>query len=112
MVMEFIREIFKFFINKEYSFASKFISLIVFVLVVFFIDNLLGFSFYYDNNQKINQIRTIESLQKECSNNVKLLKVLAEVEDDIINRKNIIDGFLNIFSKENFDGVNELSQKC
>lgn len=109
--MDFLREIFKFFIAKEYSFTSKFISVVVVVFIVFFIDNLLGFSFYYANNQKINQLKTIESLQKDSQDNAKLLKMLSETKEDIINRKNIIEGFLDLFSKDALDEEQEISQK-
>lgn len=100
--MEILKEIFKFFIAKEYSFASKFIGLLIFILTLFFIDNILGFSFYYSNNQKITQIQTIETLKKECSDET-ILKMIQETESNIINRKNIFEAFFHLFSKEQFD---------
>jgi|GEM_PF-2045657 len=101
--MDFLKEIFKFFTAKEYSFASKFISLILVFSIIFLIDNLLGFSFYYSTNQKINQLETIANLKKDCSENKELLKMLTETEAEIINKKNIIEGFLDLFSKGAFD---------
>lgn len=108
--MDFFREILRFFIAKEYSFASKFISLLVVLFAVLFIDNILGFSFYYANNQKINQLKTIGTLQKENTNNTEMSTMLSEIQDDIINRKNILEGFFELFSKDNFDNNNSASK--
>lgn len=101
--MDFFKEIFKFFTDKEYSFISKFIGIIIIFTTLFFIDNILGFSFYYSNNQKINQLKTIENLKQECPNNLELINTLDVLEDRIINRKDLIEIFLNLFSKEKFD---------
>lgn len=101
--MDIIKEIFKFFIAKEYSFASKFVSLIVFALVIISIDNLIGFSFYYGTNQKINQLKNIENLKNECKGNEKLIKELNVTENEILARKNILQNFFELFSKEPFD---------
>ncbi len=100
--MDFLKEIFRFFIAKDYSFASKFIGFIIVLIAIFLIDNLLGFSFYYSNNQKINQIRSIEELKTECANET-IIYTINEVENEIINRKNVIEIFLNLFSKDAID---------
>ena len=109
--MDLFHSIFKFFITKDYSFASKFIGLIIFLTFVLVIDNFLGFSFYYSNNQKITQLKNIESLKKECSTNTILLNTLSETETQILNRKNIFDNFIDLFSREPFDEINKLSNK-
>lgn len=106
--MEFLKEIFKFFIDKEHSFTSKFIGILLVITALFVIDNILGFSFYYSSNQKVTQLETIESLKKDCPNNIDLLKILNETESKIINRKNVFEEFVNLFSKEKFDVKNEL----
>ena len=100
--MDFFKELFKFLIAKEHSFASKFIGFLIVVLTLIFIDNLLGFSFYYSNNQKIEQIKTIETLKKECADE-RILKTINETELNIIERKNIIEIFFSLFSKKPID---------
>ena len=109
--MDLFHSIFKFFITKDYSFASKFIGLIIFLTFVLVIDNFLGFSFYYSNNQKITQLKNIECLKKECSTNTILLNTLSETETQILNRKNIFDNFIDLFSREPFDEINKISNK-
>ncbi|NOU19551.1 MAG: hypothetical protein HOO91_18500 [Bacteroidales bacterium] len=101
--MDILKEILKFFTDKTNSTTTKFFGIIVFVLVIFFIDNLLGFSFYYSNNQKINQLLNIEKLKRECPENPAILSSLNEAEEDILQRKNIIKSFFELFSKEDFD---------
>lgn len=101
--MEFLKEIFKFFIAKEYSFTSKFLGILTLILTLFFIDNILGFSFYYSSRQKISQLSEIEKLKKECVSNNDLIEFINKSEKKIISRKNIIEIFFNLFSKEQFD---------
>lgn len=100
--MEFFRDLLKFFTDKEYSFASKFLGVLIVAFTVFLINNLLGFSFYYSNNQKITQLKNIEEIKKSCTN-AKLLNTLEITENKIINRKDVLDAFLSIFSKDSFD---------
>jgi len=98
--MDIIQSIIKFFANKDYSISSKFLGFILIIGVLFFIDNILGFSFYYTNSQKIDQLKTIEELKQNNSSNKHLHNTLNKIEYDIINRKNVINIFLNLFSKE------------
>lgn len=100
--MDFFRDLLKFFTDKEYSFASKFLGVLIVAFSVFLINNLLGFSFYYSNNQKITQLKNIEEIKKSCTN-AKLLNTLEMTENKIINRKDVLDAFLSIFSKDSFD---------
>lgn len=102
--MDIFKELFKFLVNKEYSFTSKFIGMIAILFVLFSINNLLGFSFYYSTNQKITQIKNIEILKKDCKNDPKLMNILEETENEIINRKNLIENFFDLFSKGPYKG--------
>lgn len=114
--MDIFREVFRFFINKDYSFTSKFIGLLSFVIILLLIDNTLGLSFYYSNNQKLNQIKTIELLKRDCKNNDAIIRVLENTEQEVLNRKNVFQIFLNLFSSEplistgksNVDTVNSI----
>lgn len=107
--MDLFKEIFKFFTDKEYSFISKFIGIIILFTTLFIFDNILGFSFYYSNNQKINQLKTIENLKQDCPNNLELINILDDLEDKIIKRRDLVETFLNLFSKEKFDAKTQAS---
>jgi hypothetical protein len=101
--MDLFKEIIKFFTDRDFSIRSKFVSVIFFLVGVFFIDNLLGFSFFYVNQQKIDQLEKIENLKKIGNDNKPLVRLLEETESKIINRKTVIDDFLELFSKEQLD---------
>lgn len=107
--MDIFKDIFNFFIDKDYSFASKFVGLLVFLILLFSVDNFLGFSFYYSTNQKISQLKSIEELKNTCGSNIELVKVLEKTEQEIINRQNVFDIFIGLFSRDSFDNekVNE-----
>jgi len=101
--MDLFKEIFQFFANKQYSIASKFIGIIIVLLSLFFIDNILGFSFYYSNNQRITQIKNLQDLKIECKDNPKLLSTIIDDIHEIVKQKNVIKNFLELFSRENID---------
>lgn len=101
--MELIKHILNFFLGKEHSYTSKFIGLLSFFLILFIVDNLLGFSFYYSNNQKLNQIKVIRMLKKDCVDNEDVLIILNNTEEKILNRKNIIEIFSDLFTREPFE---------
>ena len=101
--MDIFRDIIRFFTTKEFSFKSKLFGIIVVILAVFLIDDLLGFSFYYSNNQKIDHLTNIENLKNDCADNAELLIVLDDVEKKIINRKNVFENFFDLFKSDKID---------
>ncbi|WP_339788788.1 hypothetical protein [uncultured Imperialibacter sp.] len=101
--MDLFKEFIRFFTDRDYSITSKFVFVIILVAGVLIIDNLLGFSFFYVNQQKIDQLEKIEKLKKISKENKPLVQLLEETENQIINRKTVIEGFLELFSKEQLD---------
>jgi len=109
--LDFLNNIAHFFITKEFSFRSKIFGLIMAVLGLMFLDNLFGFSFYYTTSKKINHLKELENLE-ESSKDVELIAFLNELEREVIQRKNVVKKFFNLFSSEPFDvSKNELPQK-
>ncbi len=100
--MDILNELFKYLTDSKSSVPSKIVGVIVIIIAILFIDNYLGFSFYYDNEQKITQISQIELMKKGCDN-PEMIKFLNETEYNILDRKNIIDNFLSLFSKDPLD---------
>ena len=100
--MDILNELFKYLTDSKSTVPSKIVGVIVIIIAILFIDNYLGFSFYYDNEQKINQISQIELMKKGCDN-PEMIKFLNETEYNILDRKNIIDNFLSLFSKDPLD---------
>lgn len=106
--MELFKEVLKLFVGKEYSLTSKFLGILTIGFLLFFIDNLLGFTFFYSTNQKIDQIEKIESIKIKSSQNLELIEELNNIETKILNRKNILGNFIDLFSKEPFDTKRKL----
>ncbi|WP_163729631.1 hypothetical protein [Parabacteroides sp. 52] len=106
-----MKEIIKFFTDKEYSFSSKLVGTLIVLSALLLVDNILGFSFYYNINQKTNQIEKIERIKKEAANNLILLENLEMTEKLVLERKNIFKKFLDLFSKEPFDKIISFNDK-
>jgi len=101
-----INEFVKFFTNSTHSYSSRLIGFIIVLSLLFFIDNMLGFSYYYNINQKINQIERIENIKKHINEDSELLKNLKSIERDVIRRENVLSKFTNLFTKESLNGQN------
>lgn len=109
--MDFIKEIFKFFTDRTYSSGSKLLLIFAIVLSLVIIDNILGFSFFYNNEKSIEQLKTIQQLKKEYKGNNELITSLEIKEDQILNRKNIIETFAELFSKEDLKSPETLNSR-
>ncbi|MEQ8547131.1 MAG: hypothetical protein RIC03_04440 [Cyclobacteriaceae bacterium] len=104
--MDLFKEFIRLFTDQDYSIKSKLVFVIILLGGVFFIDNILGFSFFYVNQQRINQLEKIEQLKKSSKENKPLVKLLEETEEEIINRQTVIDAFLELFSKNKLEPSN------
>jgi len=98
--MDLIERIVNFFTSKDHSPLSKVSWGIIIILLIFGVDNYLGFSFHYRSSKKVEQIKNIEETKKNCENNPDLIKSLNELENDIINRKDIFQHFIALFDRE------------
>jgi len=65
--MEIFSKIFDFFANREIKISSKFRMVLFVIIIIYLTDNILGFSFYYNTNQKINEISIINELLKDST---------------------------------------------
>jgi len=65
--MDFFAKIFEYFVNREVKISSKFRMVLFVIIIVYLTDNILGFSFYYNVNQKISRISTINELLKDST---------------------------------------------
>lgn len=106
-MLDAFKHILNFFLGKDYSVGSKFLMFVLIVLVLLFLNNLFGFTFYYESNQKISLIRDIEELKKANSDNPILKEFLKKQENEVVGRKNMIDEFFSLFSKEDFKSDEE-----
>lgn len=101
-MLDAFKHILNFFLGKDYSVGSKFLMFVLIILVLLLLNNLFGFTFYYESNQKISLIRNIEELKKTDPIDDKLTEFLKKKENEIIERKNLVDEFISLFSREDF----------
>lgn len=98
--MNIIKDIVNFLTNKAFSIPVKILTVIFIVLTLILINDFFGFSFYYSNSQKINQLKTIAELKKNYSNDLNLLSKLENIEDKIFERQNLLSNFLRLTKNE------------
>ena len=88
--MELFRDIFKFFIDSSKSLTSRFIIIGMFVGLIFLVDNYLGFSFYYGNGRKIEQLKSIYDIKKQSDVQETLILELDKIEKKILVIQNVV----------------------
>ncbi len=107
--MDFFAGLVSFFTDKKHSISSKVLGIIFIVATVFFINDLLGFTFYYSVNQKINQIEKIEKLKRDTLLSPENFVFLNRLEARLKDRENIVDRFINMFKETALNETGKLS---
>lgn len=100
--------IFKFVINKSIKLPAKLILFILIVLGLFIVDNIIGYTYYRNIENKTAQFEKISELKEKRSLSYKTLKTLEELELDLNSRVNILEQFTDLIKSirenENIDG--------
>jgi len=97
-----INSVVKFLRDKSVSTKIKIIRVILIFITLLAVNNYLGFTYYYNLGQKVNLIEKIEKAKssKELSLNHK--KKLIELEEEVINRKNVFTQCNDYLSQQLF----------
>ncbi|WP_319502145.1 hypothetical protein [uncultured Draconibacterium sp.] len=90
------------FFDNNISKGSRIILFVVIVMIALLFDNLFGFTFYYELRQKTALVKEFENLKEQRPDNNVLIEFIDEAEQKVIERKNIINGFVELFSREDF----------
>lgn len=64
------------------------------------IDNIGGFSYRFTNSQKIDYLLKIEKAKVEFRQDTIVCSMLDKMEYDLINRKNVIEQFVDLFDNQ------------
>lgn len=80
----------EFLFNENKRLSIKAAVVVISIIAIFLIDNILGFSYYYNTEKKIEQIQKLNTIIKDSSsdNTTKLFSI--KLRSDLINRENII----------------------
>ena len=89
--MAFYDKIFEFITNKSNSLSAKATIVILTLFIIVIADNIIGFSYYYNKEKQLEQLKSVTFLLKENSISSENRKKLINLEIETLNRKNIID---------------------
>ena len=106
--MEFLNSIFHFFTDKTRRLSSKAITTIIVISLIVFIDNTLSFSYYYNTENKIEQISSVNKTLNESTLSETEKKKLLKLRKDIIDRKTWKDKTWDFVSSMDFGNNNNL----
>lgn len=97
-----ISSVVKFLRDKSVSTKIKILRIIIIFMMLFGVNNYLGFTYYHNLGQKINLIEKIEKAKSSKEVNPNHKKILIELEEEIINRKNVFTQCYDYLSHQLF----------
>lgn len=97
---ELISKIWNFFENKRISVPRKISITILIILSILFVDNIVGFSYLYINSQRLDYLSKIEKTKVALKQDTVTCKLLDEMKYDFINRKTVVEQFLELFDNQ------------
>src|ERR1700712_4602237 len=103
--MEFFSPVFNFVIDKSNNRARKVMLIIISLFVIFLIDNIFGFSYYYNLNNKVNISSQIHSIVSDDKVDPAIKQRLDKLNNDILNHKSVRDFVYD--SIANYDKSND-----
>ena len=97
---ELISKIWNFLENKRISVPRKISITILIILSILFVDNIVGFSYLYINSQELDYLLKIEKTKVALKQDTITCKLLDEMKYDFINRKTVVEQFLELFDNQ------------
>ena len=112
--MDIFSPIVHFLTDKTRKLSSKAILVILVVALIFLLDNLFSFSYYYNSSQKINQLNQISSVIQDKSLSDKERNKVLTIRSEILEHKTLKDYTYNYLTNLNFetsqDETNEIEK--
>ena len=101
--MDIINNFFTFLTDKTRRFSHKATMIMSLLAILILVDNILGISYYYNNQNKIEQIQKISELIKNPSLDEKSKDELKQLRKDILHHKSLKDLTCDLISNISFD---------
>ena len=95
--MNFLENILNFITDSNKRLSAKTAIVILTLLSVIVIDNVTGFSYYYNNQRKLDQLESIKNLLKDTTLTTETKQKLTVIQSKVFERKNIFDYSLSFF---------------
>lgn len=94
---EFFKSLFEYLSNAGNKRLYRFILLFIIFVTVFCIDNILGFSYYYEVDRKTENISKLNLIVKDSQSDTAVVRIAKKQIEDISNRKSLRDYGLSLF---------------
>lgn len=93
--MELLKEIFSFLTDKDKHFSTKAGIALLAMIGVYFINDITGFNYYYNMNNRIEKINSINQILKDSLITGNEKTQLITMRSEILNHKNTINSSLD-----------------
>lgn len=97
--MTFYERIFDFITDSSKRLSARATIIIFTILIVIIIDNITGFSYYYNKQRQLNQLSTVLSLLKDTTLTPETRSKLLIMEKQCLDRKSIVEHSISFISK-------------
>ncbi|MFZ1528906.1 MAG: hypothetical protein WAT19_09150 [Ferruginibacter sp.] len=87
--MSYIDHITEFLFDENRRLSSKAAVVVFAIIAIFVVDNVLGFSYYFSNNKKIEQVQKLNSIIQDTTSDSTTKTFAKELRTEIIDRKNV-----------------------
>lgn len=95
--MSYIDHITYFLFDENRRLSSKAAVVVFIVLAIFLIDNILGFSYYFSSEKKIEQVQRLTTIIKDATSDSTTKAFAIELRSEIIDRENVVTQSLSFF---------------
>lgn len=89
--MNYIENILGFITDNSKRLSTRAIIIILSFLAILFIDNVLGFSYYYNKQRQLGQLQSISILLKDTTLSPEIRTDLINLQNETLERKSIVD---------------------
>ncbi len=86
-----IKTFFSFLVNKDEKILTKLFFSVMVLILILLLNNIFGFSFYYNSDKKINQIKEVNLVLNDNDISNEVREGLLALRHDILYRKDIFE---------------------
>jgi uncharacterized membrane-anchored protein len=97
--MAFYDNVLNFITDRTNRMSARATVIIVALVCILLVDNILGFSFYYNKQRQLEQLKSITQLLKDTSITADTRSNLIELEHQTFARRTIVDHFSSFLKK-------------
>lgn len=101
-MVEEIKSFFAFLFDKKHHVSSRAGATILLVVVLFSLDNIMGFTYHYDLERRIDHVKEISTILESTSISKSTREQLEGLQEEALARSNIVNQGLLFWNKLSF----------